>query len=84
MATYTIVLTSTEEKVLLSEMADIQEWISNAIQERIRHACINCIDEYTEKNPKKLTQAQMISELTNINIVSAKDKEKLILAKMVK
>ena len=71
---YTKEITAVEEKILLSEMADIKAWIDNVISERIRHAAINCIEEYTEKNPRKLDQSQMITELTNINIKTAKEK----------
>ena len=46
MATYNITLTAEQEKALLSDMASIQDWIDNAIQNKARQM----IDYHVEES----------------------------------
>lgn len=47
-------LTDEEEKVLLTDMVDIAEWVENLLRNKARRVMDRIIEEHTEYNPRRL------------------------------
>lgn len=47
-------LTDEEEKVLLTDMVDIAEWVENFVRDKARKVMDRLVAEHTEYNPAKL------------------------------
>jgi len=59
-------LTDEEEKVLLTDMVDIAEWVENLLRNKARQVIDRIIEEQTEYNPRRLTperKRQIIAKL---------------------
>jgi len=63
---YTVMISDAEKKALESQMADIQEWLNNAIHTRARVAMSQIVLAETNKNPKKLTPGELEAEVATI------------------
>ena len=48
------ILTDEEEKVLLTDMVDIAEWVENLLRNKVRQVMDRVIEEHTEYNPRRL------------------------------
>jgi len=75
MAKYTITLQEEEEKALLSDVVSIQEWIENAVRNKVRQCMDAVIEEYTDKQAKKLSHDEKLALIKNLKIKTAKEKQ---------
>lgn len=58
MAQYTITISDEEEKALLTDMISIQTWIDNAIHNKARQCIDKIIEDYSDKQPKKISMVE--------------------------
>jgi len=58
MPEYTITISEEEEKALLTNMVDIQVWLQNAITQKARKVTDRIVVAVSDKNPKKISQAE--------------------------
>ena len=75
MADYTITLTAEEEKALLTDMISIQDWINNAIHNKARQCIDSVVAEYSEFQPKKISQGQRLQIIKDTEVKTAAERE---------
>lgn len=64
----TISITNIEQTVLRHIMPDPIEWLRNAIRNRARKAAHWCVTEYSDKNPAKLTDQELLDLLQTFDL----------------
>jgi len=57
MKTYQVIISDEEEKALLTDIP-IQEWLNNAIHNKARLCIDRIVEEYSDKQPSKISQAE--------------------------
>ncbi len=81
MAKYTIDLTETEEKALLTDMISIQEWISNAILVKAEQVTNDIVRKLSDKQPEKMTRKEKAEIIKNATLETAEERTKRLLPK---
>lgn len=71
MGRYTIILSSEEEKALLTEMLSIQFWISNAIHNKARQCMDKVILENSDKQPSKISNLERLQIVRDAEVETA-------------
>ena len=61
------------ERVLETDMADVAEWVFNALEEKHRRTLDAVVARETDRNPKKLTIAAKHDLLKDIELPRAAD-----------
>lgn len=74
MGQYTITLSEEEEKALLTDMISIQEWIDNAIHNKARQCIDRVVEEYSDKQPKKIDRSEKLQIVRKAKVKSATDR----------
>ena len=64
--TYTIQLTNVEDRVLRGILLDPEEWARSALRNKARKCAIRIIKKYTDKNPKKLSNSQLVTLINSL------------------
>jgi len=60
MKKYTIEITEEEFKALDATILDIQAWTQHAIKNKARRCINRLVEEYSDKNPKRMSEADKI------------------------
>ena len=71
MANYNIEISEDNRKILHSDIVDIQKWLQNFVDNKIRQTCDNLIVEHTDRQPKKMTKDEKRALLKNLKIPRA-------------
>lgn len=74
MAQITINLTPEQLRILGSDIADINDWINNVIDNKLRQVSDKIIKEHTKFQPHKLTLDEKREIILPIPLVLVKDK----------
>jgi len=74
MPEYIIKITDEEEKALRTVMTDIQEWIENAVGNRIHHAVSDVVRKCSDKNPDKINEVEKMQIVKDAEVVFAENK----------
>ena len=64
-------LTDEEEKVLLTDMVDIAEWVENLLRNKARQVMDRIIEEQTEYNPRRLTPERKREIIAKLKLKTA-------------
>jgi len=72
MAEYTIVISEKDREILHNEITDIQEWLRNFVSNRLRQISDKLISENTDRQPRKISEAEKRKLVDNIKIPKAK------------
>ena len=72
-------ITEDEEKILKTDIADIEEWLNNFVRVKINSLCHRYILEMTDKRPDRMSYEDKIKEVVKLNIKSAIEKNKEII-----
>lgn len=64
----TIQLSDEEYKAINGVIADVTAWVQNAASNRARQAMFEIIEERTSLNPRKLSFAECINEISKLSI----------------
>lgn len=70
------ILSDEEERALLTQMLDIAEWLENFVRHRARVAMDEAIEEYTEYNPRKLTDEQKRQVVASLPLKTVAERQK--------
>jgi len=73
MKTIIIELTEEQEKTLLTDMINIEDWILNALNEKIRRTADIIIEKNTDKSPQKITIEDKLTIISNLNLKTAEE-----------
>jgi len=73
MANYTVSLTATEEKAILSDVASIQDWLDNAAHNKARQCIDEVVRQHSDKNPAKLSPTDKAAIVAAAPIIPAAD-----------
>lgn len=82
MGEYTITLLEEEEKALLTDMASIQEWLDNAIHNKARQCIDKVVEECSDRQAKKISNAEKLQIVREAEVESATDKQARLLAEL--
>ena len=78
-----IIITIPDEgaKVLESWLGvgQIQPWLQNAIDNKLRQRIDASIEEYTDKNPKKLTQSDKLLVLKDVVLPTREERNNIVI-----
>lgn len=80
MGNWTVTLSDEEEKALLTDMVSIQEWLNNAIHNKARQCIDTIVEEYSDKQPSKITPAEKQSIVRGAVVETAFERGKRIRA----
>lgn len=75
MAKYTVELSPEEEKALLTDMLLIQDWLNNAIHNKARQCIDAVVEEYSDKQPKKITEAEKYAIVREAEVKTAAERQ---------
>ncbi len=78
MKNYAITLSPEEEKALLVDVISIQDWLDNAIHNKARQCIDKVIEEYSNKQPKKLKPAERTKIVREAKVKSALERQQEI------
>lgn len=76
MGVYNVILTEEEEKALLTDIASVQDWLNNAIHNKARQCIDKVVEQYSDKQPKKLTEVEKYKIVRETNVKSAADRQR--------
>lgn len=68
---YTVSLSSEEEKALSTEMVSIQAWLDNAIHNRASQAIDSIVQEYSDRQPSKIPNAEKLQIVRDAEVETA-------------
>ena len=71
MPTFTINITDVELKALESNIADVQEWLENAISNKTRKVVDRIVEIYTDKQPSKLSWEEKLTTVSGLDLPRA-------------
>jgi len=76
-ATATVSITTQEKELLEGKwgVGGIETWLQNAINEKIFQRAKACIREETALNPDRLTLAEMMEELSGIELPTREERD---------
>lgn len=74
MGEYIVRLTAEQEKALLTDMVSIQAWIDNAMHNKARQCIDNIVEEYSDKQPKKISSAEKLQIVRDAKVKTAIEK----------
>lgn len=83
MKQFTVTVSNEELKALEWDIYDVQEWIQNAISEKARRIMFQLIEQNTAYSPSKLTPAQCKTEISRLNLETAKERTKRLEQEML-
>jgi len=69
-------LTDEEEKVLLTDMVNIAEWVENLLRNKVRQVMDRIIEEQTGYNPRKLDLNQKKQIVAGLKLKTALERNK--------
>lgn len=75
MSKYIIELIAEEEKALLSDMLSIQEWLDGVIHNKARQCIDKIVLEHSDKQPKKIIEAEKLAIVRNAQVKTAQEVE---------
>lgn len=75
MPDYHAIIGPAEEKALLTDIIDIQEWIANAIKNKARQVIDLIVANHADKNPKTLTWAEKLEIIRNLDLETAAERQ---------
>ena len=75
MAQYTVELSAEQEKALLTDMLSIQDWLNNAIHNKARQCIDQVVLDYSDKQPKKITEAEKYIIVREANVKTAAERQ---------
>ena len=67
-------LTDEEEKALLTDVADIAEWVENFVRNKVRRVTDRIIEENTAYNPQKLGREEKLKVLSSLKLKAAAER----------
>ena len=68
MAEYTVTLSEEEEKALSVELVSVQAWLENAIHNKARKCINRVVEEYSDKQPTKISEADKKQIVRDANV----------------
>jgi len=74
MGEYTVTLSQEQEKALLTEMVSIQDWLANAIQNKARQCIDKVVEEYSDKQPSKISVQAKLQIVRDANVKTGAQK----------
>jgi len=74
MGKYEIELSKEQEKALLTDMVSIEQWLSNAIQNKARQCIDKVVEEYSDKQASKITEAEKLQIVKDAKVKSAAER----------
>jgi len=77
MRQYTVEITEEEFKALEATILDIQEWTQHAIKNKARKCIDRLVEEYSDKNPKKMSLDDKLEFVKNSNLIKKREPDKL-------
>ena len=70
----TITLTPEQYKAMAYDCYDVEEWIKNAVYNKVRQVTDRIVEEVSDKQPKKITEAEKVKIVRDASIKSAKER----------
>ncbi len=70
-------ITDNEQKALLTQMTSIEEWINGIVRQRINHCIDQIVEEYSDKQARKLTDADKLAIIESAKVEPLQSVEKL-------
>lgn len=71
MPTFTVEVSNEELKALEWDIADVQEWIQNAISNKARKMIDRAVETYTDKQPSKLSWEDKLTTVSGLDLPRA-------------
>ena len=77
MRQYTVEITEEEFKALEATILDIQEWTQHAIKNKARKCIDRLVEEYSDKNLKKMSLDDKLEFVKNSNLIKKREPDEL-------
>jgi len=75
MGQHTVTLSEEEEKALLTDMMSVQGWIDNAIHNKTRQCIDKVVEEYSDKQSKKLPLQAKLAIVKTAKVKTAAERQ---------
>jgi len=74
MPTITIQIDDLDYEILETDMVDVQEWVENAVREKIRRLTDRLVEEYSEYQANKIDPHRKRQILSQVKLPKARDR----------
>jgi len=72
--TITIKIDDLDYEILETDMVDVQEWVENAVREKIRRLTDRLVEEHSEFQAHKIDQSKKKEILKKVKLPKARDR----------